>query len=372
MSETTAFYIGVSGHQHLGDEKAVDFVAEQFKQLLKGFREKAAERGQDVVVRSALAIGADRLFIKEALELGVTVEAVIPCACYEMIFSAVDREEYYDLLNRVKLVHKLSKGECSDSAYLAAGHWIVENSDVVVLAWNGYPAAGKGGTADVASYARFLGRYWVHIHTRLYTVTHYSGRRSHVGAAPRREFTVSKQAVYQGSVLTVNRYRFHFPDGRELERDVVERPESVLVLPLGRNGTVLMVEEMDIGAGTWQLTLPGGRVAGPSSHDPVGEELYKQAEKELREETGYRAGRIEKLLDLYGHPGYMAHKVHLFVAHDLEWDPLDMEDEEEIRVLTMSLEEALAATREDYRCDPEAALALWLYAGRMNRALGSG
>lgn len=84
----------------------------------------------------------------------------------------------------------------------------------------------------------------------------------------------------------------------------------------------------------------------------------------MREETGFRAGRFEKLLDLYSHPGYIAHKVHLLVAYDLEWDPLEMEDGEEIQVHTFTLDEALAATIEDYRCDPEAALALWVYTGR--------
>ena len=89
----------------------------------------------------------------------------------------------------------------------------------------------------------------------------------------------------------------------------------------------------------------------------------------VSEETGFHAGRFEKLLDLNSHPGYIAHKVHLLVAYDLEWDPLEMDDGEEIRVHTFTLDEALAATREDYRCDPEAALALWLYArSRLNLA----
>jgi hypothetical protein len=67
-------------------------------------------------------------------------------------------------------------------------------------------------------------------------------------------------------------------------------------------------------------------------------------------------------LDFYSHPGYIAHKVHLYVAYDLEWEPLEMEDGEEIRVHTFTLDEALAATKLNSRCDPEAALALWLYA----------
>jgi len=130
-------------------------------------------------------------------------------------------------------------------------------------------------------------------------------------------------------------------------------------LPTGQDQTVLMAEEYDLGAGIWQLKLPGGRAI-----DPTPDGLRAQAEKELREELGYRAGKLEKLLDFYSHPGYIAHKVHLFVAQDLEWDPLEMEDQEEVRVHTLTLDEALAATRIDYRCDPEAALALWLFAGR--------
>jgi ADP-ribose pyrophosphatase len=148
------------------------------------------------------------------------------------------------------------------------------------------------------------------------------------------------------------------PNGGEIVRDIVERPESVLVLPVGQKGTVLLIEEYDLGAENWQLTLPGVKV-----DDPTPDGIRKQAEIELREEIGYRPGRLEKLLDFYSHPGYIAHKVHLLLAYDLEWNPLEMEDGEEIQVHTFTLDEALAATRKDYRRDPESALALWLYAG---------
>ena len=57
------------------------------------------------------------------------------------------------------------------------------------------------------------------------------------------------------------------------------------------------------------------------------------------------------------------------VAHDLEWDPLNMEKGEEILVKTFTLDEALAATHCDYRCDPQAALTLWLYAGKRHSSV---
>ena len=57
--------------------------------------------------------------------------------------------------------------------------------------------------------------------------------------------------------------------------------------------------------------------------------------------------------------------MHLLVAYGLEWGPLEMDNGEEIWVHTFTLEEALEATQVDYRCDPEAALVLCLYAGEL-------
>ncbi len=50
------------------------------------------------------------------------------------------------------------------------------------------------------------------------------------------------------------------------------------------------------------------------------------------------------------------------VAYNLEWDPLEMGNGGEIRVHSFTLDEALATTKVDFRCDPGVALALWLYA----------
>ncbi len=364
--EGSTLRIGASGHQQLGDETTVEFVSQQLRDLLTTFQRQAYDQGRNVIAHSALAIGTDRLFVKTALELGIPVEVIVPCSNYENIYNSTEvREEYRYLLSRCQQVHKLPFQECSEDAYLAAGHWIVDHSDLVILVWNGYPAGGKGGTADIASYARLVHCPFIHIHTRLHIVKQYGSLPDTVrrtGISAKREFAIEKQTVFQGSVLTVNHYRLQMPGGKVIERDIVERPESVLVLPLGQKNNVILLEEYDLAADTWQLTLPGGKVIDSS---PEG--IRQQAQVELREETGFRAGRIERLLDLYSHPGYIAHKVHLLVAYDLEWDPLDMDDGEEIQVYTFTLDEALAATRVDYRCDPEAALALWLYASESDR-----
>src|SRR6266700_3556074 len=162
MSKAT-FRIGLSGHQQLGDEATVQFVSQHLRDLLAAYRELACDKGQEIVACSALAMGADQLFVKTALELGIPVEVVIPCAKYAEIFPTSEAlDEYYRLLNSCQSVHSLPFEDCSNDAYLAAGHWIVDQSDLVLLVWNGYPAAGKSGTADIASYARYVGRPFLH------------------------------------------------------------------------------------------------------------------------------------------------------------------------------------------------------------------
>jgi hypothetical protein len=120
--------------------------------------------------------------------------------------------------------------------------------------------------------------------------------RPHISA--KREFAIEKQTVYQGPVLEVNHYRLQMPNGKVIECDIVERPESMLVLPVGQKDNVTPIEEYDSGAGVWQ-----------------------QAQNELREETGFRAGKLEKLLDLCmickSARLYIQYAEALFVSRDL-------------------------------------------------------
>lgn len=174
--DESALRIGFSGHQHIGDEAATAFVARSIRELLKKYQQQAQQQEQILIVYSSLAIGSDQLFIQTALELNILFEAVIPCAQYETIFpsnAAID--EYNQLLHHAHKVHKLPVFECTDESYLAAGRWIVDHSDLVLLVWNGLPPRGRGGTGDTASYARLVKRPYVHINTRQQTVKMYGG-----------------------------------------------------------------------------------------------------------------------------------------------------------------------------------------------------
>ncbi len=66
-------------------------------------------------------------------------------------------------------------------------------------------------------------------------------------SSAKREYAVEQQTVFQSEVLAVSHYRMHLPDGSEIERDIVERPDSVQVLPVGQANNVMLIEEYDLG-----------------------------------------------------------------------------------------------------------------------------
>ena len=141
--------LGVTGHQNI-PPIAVDFIRDGVTKIIRN-------TGNGVVGITALASGADQLFADLVLISKGQLHVVIPCRRYEETFSnKVDLHKFIDLRNRADVVEILDFEEPSEGAFLAAGHRIVELSDLLIAIWDGGPARGKGGTADVVQYANKL------------------------------------------------------------------------------------------------------------------------------------------------------------------------------------------------------------------------
>src|SRR5579885_2839470 len=113
---TPRLRLGVGGHQELGDSNTVRFVAEQFRHLLTTY----LQQNRELVLYAALARGADQLFAQVALDMGVPVEAVLPCTEYESLFpSGTALTEYQRLLHACQVTHHLPNQLCSNEAFLA-------------------------------------------------------------------------------------------------------------------------------------------------------------------------------------------------------------------------------------------------------------
>lgn len=140
--------IGVTGHQDLGDRGG---------RLDKSVREYLG--GVEVLVGiSSLAIGADQLFATAVLDLGGSLEVVVPSANYTTTFAAhADRARYASLLSRATSIEQMPFDDPSEAAFLEAGKNVVRRADRILALWDGLEAAGIGGTADVVAYARSRG-----------------------------------------------------------------------------------------------------------------------------------------------------------------------------------------------------------------------
>jgi hypothetical protein len=120
----------------------------------------------DWTALSSAAAGADLLFVQQALDLGLKWHASLPLpiAEFERDFPPVEWLAVKTLLNRAEHTHIVTGSGTRDEAYLAGGLDVVNRCSVLLVVWDGLPARGKGGTADVVAYARSAGRPIVVIH----------------------------------------------------------------------------------------------------------------------------------------------------------------------------------------------------------------
>lgn len=172
---------------------------------------------------------------------------------------------------------------------------------------------------------------------------------------------IDRNTVFRGNLIEVQAVSVKLSDGSLQTRELVVRPDTIGILPVFDDGRLLFIEEYALGADKAVLTLPGGKVEG------TGEPLSEQAQRELREETGYRSRRMERLISLNSDPvGYLSRKIHVFVASGLELDPLPPDVGEEINLVPLTAGEAVTALQSDYASHPEVIAAVLLYLARRN------
>ena len=142
--------IGVTGHRSFADH---DQVAESVTSVL----DRLLEGGADPVVVTSLAEGADRFVAEMVVSRSGSLEVILPLevADYERDFGTESsRSEFTGLLAWASTVSIVDPpDETREGAYEAAGHAMVQRSDVVIALWDGTPARGRGGTAEIIQYA---------------------------------------------------------------------------------------------------------------------------------------------------------------------------------------------------------------------------
>ncbi|MGH9114997.1 MAG: NUDIX hydrolase [Acidimicrobiales bacterium] len=129
--------------------------------------------------------------------------------------------------------------------------------------------------------------------------------------------------LLRGSLVRVATARFEGPAGERFERDVVHHPGAVVVVPLTADRTVLMVRQYRAAIDADLLEVPAGK------RDVHGEPTEATAVRELAEEVGRRAERMELLARFYNSPGFSDELSWLYLARQLSVVPEDRQGAEE-------------------------------------------
>lgn len=158
--------------------------------------------------------------------------------------------------------------------------------------------------------------------------------------------------------LRIDTERVELPSGHETELDIVRHPGASCVVPLLSDDEVLLIRQYRHATGGTLLEAPAGKL----DRDELPETC---AERELVEETGYRAGRLEHLSSIWTTPGFTDEVIHLYAAFDLEHVGQQLEADEVIELAPMRLDDALARIFTGELRDAKTALALLLTARRL-------
>jgi len=142
--------VGITGHQK---RPGIDW-----DWVKRAIETKLASLPTKIQGFSSLAEGTDQIFADALLEAGGELWAVIPTPDYLKHFEGAPREHFLALLEKAFHITQLEPAASDEESFFAAGKYVVNFSDVVIAVWDGKPAGGLGGTADVVAYARQNGK----------------------------------------------------------------------------------------------------------------------------------------------------------------------------------------------------------------------
>lgn len=171
---------------------------------------------------------------------------------------------------------------------------------------------------------------------------------------------VSENVVYESRLIRVAQGTFCGPDGHEFKRDVVHHPGWVAVVPLTDDGQVICVRQYRAAVGAWLLEIPAG------IRDVDGEPTDVTARRELAEEAGVAAERVELLATIHNSPGFADEQGWIYLATGLSDVPTDRQgvEEEHMEVVRVPLADATRLVAEGSVTDAKTVVGLLAAAAR--------
>jgi len=148
-------------------------------------------------------------------------------------------------------------------------------------------------------------------------------KKARLGLAKGKEKVLESTVIYDGPIFGVRRDRVLEPGGLETTRELISHPGSVVVLPVFKDGRILMIQQYRHATRQYLWELVAGRI-------DRGESPKKAAARELMEETGYRAKKLKVFLDVFPTPGFLEERMYILLATGLTEGEAQPEFDEKI------------------------------------------
>jgi ADP-ribose pyrophosphatase len=148
---------------------------------------------------------------------------------------------------------------------------------------------------------------------------------------------IATENIYKGKIFDVLEAEIR-DNGIEYKREIVTHKGSAVIIPVFADKTVALVKQYRHAAGEYLLEIPAGTL-NLNENPEIG------ATRELEEEIGVRAGKIEKLTEFYVSPGFLTEKMHLYMATELTETEQNLEEDELLSIEKMSFAEAFEKIR---------------------------
>jgi ADP-ribose pyrophosphatase len=162
------------------------------------------------------------------------------------------------------------------------------------------------------------------------------------------------EILFRAKRFNIERVVQVLPDGSQHVREIVRHPGAVVILPLLDDGRVCFVCNYRVAVAQTLVELPAGTLE--PNEDPA-----KTAVRELAEETGYRAGRMEHVITFCMSPGILDEQMHFFVADQLQPGTMDLDAGEDIHPMLCTWDEAMTMVRRGDIHDAKTIAALLYY-----------
>ena len=150
-----------------------------------------------------------------------------------------------------------------------------------------------------------------------------------------RENYLSKEELYQGRIIRVERWQVGLPNGKTATREIVVHNGAAAIVPIDSEGNVTLVRQHRIAAGRFTWEIPAGKLDSPA------EDPFAAAKRELEEETGLNAENWQFLTRIDTTPGFCTEKISIYLATGLSQHPAHTDPDEFLRLTKLPLSEAV-------------------------------